>query len=96
MHVGGWVRDEAHPDIPVCLDVLVDGVVVAFAVAAERRSDLAAAGMGHGRYGFDLGVDMRLAPRADHSVEVRRSADGLLVCAKRLDSAGAWTALLAA
>lgn len=96
LHVGGWVRDEAHPDTPVCLDVLIDGAVVAFAVAAECRSDLAAAGVGHGRYGFDLGVDLRLAPHVDHVVAVRRSADGLLVCAKRVDSEGAWTALLAA
>ncbi len=92
----GWARDEAHPDTPLCLDVLVDGAVVAFAVAAEFRSDLAAAGFGDGRCGFDLGVHVRLAPHVHHRVEVRRSADGLLMCAKRMDAAGSWIALLAA
>lgn len=96
LHVGGWARDEAHPDTPLCLDVLVDGAVVAFAVAAEFRSDLAAAGFGDGRCGFDLGVHVRLAPHVHHRVEVRRSADGLLMCAKRMDAAGSWIALLAA
>ena len=96
LHVGGWAQDPTQPDASVCLDVMVDGAVVAFAVANEYRADLAAAGVGDGRVGFDLGLDVPLAPGVPHVVEVRRSADGALVCAKQVDAAGAWTALLAA
>lgn len=96
LHVAGWAQDAAQPDAPVCLDVMVDGAVVAFTVASEYRADLAAAGRGDGQYGFDLGLDMPLAPGVTHVVEVRRSTDGSLVCAKQVDAAGAWTALLAA
>jgi hypothetical protein len=94
--VGGWAHDPAQPDAPVCLDVMVDGAVVAFTVASEYRGDLVAAGVGDGRVGFDLGLDVRLAPGVPHTVEVHRSADGALVCAKQVDAAGTWTALLAA
>jgi hypothetical protein len=96
LHVGGWAHDPAQPDAPVCLDVMVDGAVVAFTVASEYRGDLVAAGVGDGRVGFDLGLDVRLAPGVPHTVEVHRSADGALVCAKQVDAAGTWTALLAA
>ncbi|WP_279599380.1 Hint domain-containing protein [Methylobacterium sp. E-065] len=96
LHVGGWAQDAAQPATPVCLDVLVDGAVVALAVASEYRADLAKAGVGDGQVGFDLGLDVRLAPGVPHVVEVRRSADGLRICAKAVDAVGAWTALLAA
>ncbi|MHC2103626.1 hypothetical protein [Methylobacterium sp. CM6246] len=84
---------DAAADLPATLENIA---VVAFAVASEYRADLAAAGMGEGRYGFDLGLDVRLAPSVSHVVEVRRLADGALVCAKQVNAAGAWTALLAA
>ncbi|CAM3065615.1 hypothetical protein JHFBIEKO_3066 [Methylobacterium mesophilicum] len=96
LHVAGWAQSAAQPDAPVCLDVVVDGEVVAFAVASEYRADLSAAGVGDGCCGFDLGLDVRLTPGVPHVVEVRRSADGSRVCAKQVDAAGAWTALLAA
>ncbi|WP_010683052.1 Hint domain-containing protein [Methylobacterium mesophilicum] len=96
LHMGGWAQDVTRPNVPVCLDLVVDGAIVAFTVANELRADLAAAGMGDGSHGFDLGVDVRLSPGMSHVVEVRRSADGALVCAKQIDAAGAWTPLLAA
>ncbi|MBE7158700.1 MAG: Hint domain-containing protein [Rhodospirillales bacterium] len=96
LHVGGWAQNTAQPDAPMCLDVMVDGAVVAFAVASEYRADLATAGIGDGRVGFDLGLDVRLVSGVPHIVEVRRSADGTLVCAKQIDAAGTWAALLAA
>ena len=96
LHVGGWAQDVARPEAPVCLDVMVNGAVVAFAVANEYRADLVAVGIGDGQVGFDLGLDVRLAPGVPHVVEMRRSADGALVCAKQVDASGTWTALLAA
>ena len=67
----------------------MDGTVVAFAVASEYRADFATTGMGDGQYGIDLGLDVQLAPGGTHNVEVRRSADGALVCAKQVGAVGA-------
>ncbi|MCJ2069356.1 Hint domain-containing protein [Methylobacterium sp. J-030] len=94
-HIAGWAQDEAHPDAPVCLDIVVDGVTVAMTLAEQYRADIAAAGIGDGCHGFDLDLDEPLVPGMAHTVEVRRSADGLRVCAMEVDAAGAWTALLA-
>lgn len=94
--IAGWAQDAEHPDAPVCLDIVVDGVVVAMSLAEEYRADIAAAGIGDGRHGFDVDLDEPLSPGIPHTVEVRRSADGLRVCAMAMDAAGAWTALLAA
>ncbi|MDP4026974.1 Hint domain-containing protein [Methylobacterium sp. NEAU 140] len=92
----GWVQDLAHPNGRVCLDVAVDDVVVGMAMAEEYRADIAAAGVGDGCHGFDFDLDEPLAPGMPHTVELRRSADGLRVCAMAVDAAGAWTPLLAA
>ncbi|MCJ2069744.1 Hint domain-containing protein [Methylobacterium sp. J-030] len=95
-HIAGWAQDAAHPDAPVCLDIVVDGVVVAMTLAEQYRADIAAAGVGDGRHGFEIDLDEPLTPGMDHAVEVRRSADGLRICAMAVDAAGLWTALLAA
>ncbi|WP_331308737.1 hypothetical protein [Methylobacterium oryzae] len=94
--MAGWAHDAAQPDAPVCLDIVVDGTIVAVTVAAEYRADIAAAGVGDGRHGFDLGVQAALAPGVPHVVEVRRSADETVICAMATDAAGVWRPLLAA
>ena len=71
-------------------------LIAKFAPWRGLSNVIAAAGVGDGRVGFDLGLDVRLAPGVPHVVEVRRSADGARVCAKQVDAVGAWTALLAA
>ncbi|MCX4198287.1 Hint domain-containing protein [Methylobacterium organophilum] len=96
LRVAGWAHDPAQPDAPVCLDIVVDGAIVAVTVAAEYRADIAAAGVGDGRHGFDLGVEAPLAPGVPHVVEVRRSADEAVICAMAADAAGVWRPLLAA
>ncbi|MGH1588559.1 Hint domain-containing protein [Methylobacterium phyllosphaerae] len=96
LHLAGWAQDAAQPNTPMCLDILVDGRVVALVVATEYRADIAAAGIGDGRHGFDLGLATDLAPGLPHVVDVRRSIDGALVCAKQIDAAGVWMAVLAA
>ncbi len=96
LRVAGWAHDPAQPDAPVCLAIVVDGAIVAVTVAAEYRADIAAAGVGDGRHGFDLGVEAPLAPGVPHVVEVRRSADEAVICAMAADAAGVWRPLLAA
>jgi hypothetical protein len=70
--VTGWAQDVAQPEQPVCLDVLVDGQVVARALANGYRGDLKQAGLGSGRHAFDV----RLSAAKTGWVEVRRSTDG--------------------
>ncbi|MHC2106434.1 hypothetical protein [Methylobacterium sp. CM6246] len=65
-------------------------------MADQYRADIAAAGVGDGHHGFDLDLDELLAPGMSHTVEVRRSADGKMVCAMAVVAAGAWKPLLAA
>ena len=71
----GWAQDALYPEAPVCLDVVVDGEVVTMIYAEAYRRDLAAAGFGDGLHGFSLSLP--LAAETGHTVEVRRSADGV-------------------
>ncbi|MBV9785232.1 MAG: Hint domain-containing protein [Acidisphaera sp.] len=77
MEVRGWAQDLAHPEAPVCLDVLVDGVKLAQTLASLYREDLQHAGMGSGRHSFRVQLDAPLP--ASGTLEVRRSADAALL-----------------
>ncbi len=65
----GWAQCEATPEVPVCLDVLLDGTYLTSLLANRYRADLRSAGLGSGIHGFELRL-----PRAGR-VEVRRAAD---------------------
>ena len=81
-YVWGWAVNPAKPDLPVCVEIVVDGVVVSRALACQFRKDLAEAGLGHGRLGFDVELPSSAAGR---DVQVRRVSDGaLLRCPWRL------------
>ena len=72
----GWARNAGAPNIPVRLLVLDDGVVIARIVADQHRPDLAQAGLGSGRHGFELTVPGGLSPLVRHVIAVQREADG--------------------
>ncbi len=74
--VHGWAHDPAHPDLPVLLEVELDGRVIGTVAACEERADLAAAGFGRGRCAFTFTSPVRLQPELLHSLRVRRVADG--------------------
>ena len=69
--VSGSALNTGFPDAPVCLDVIVDGVFMAYAYAQAERPD--------GFLGFDLRFATPLDPSHDHQIQVRRSADGALL-----------------
>ena len=71
--VWGWARNPAKPAVPVCVELLVDGVVVSRAAACRFRQDLAQAGFDSGRYGFEFELPDDIA---SNDVRVRRVADG--------------------
>lgn len=85
-NVQGWAQDERHPEVPVCVDVLIDGEIVAQALADGARPDLARAGFGSGRHGFHVALPP-VAPGAPGAVTVRRSADGAILLRSGLSRA---------
>jgi len=71
----GWAQDTAHPEAPVCLDIRAGGEVIGQVVANRHRADLACAGLGSGRHGFEFEPPPGLA-LIPGAIEVRRSLDG--------------------
>jgi len=80
----GWAWDPEHPDEAVEVEVLVDGRGVASGVADIERQVLAAAGMGEGRYGFDVALPEELGAERSHAIRVTAGPDRLPVLAVEL------------
>jgi autotransporter passenger strand-loop-strand repeat protein len=72
----GWAQNAADPSVPVSLQIIDNGVLVTRVVANLARDDLAAAGIGTGRHGFDLLIPGGLSPLVRHVIQVRRDSDG--------------------
>ncbi len=70
----GWAQTAGQPEAPVCLDILLDGAVVARTVANLFRADLREAGIGSGCHSFRVAL-----PKAARSalIEVRRASDAM-------------------
>jgi len=73
---GGWALNPDDIDVPVWLEVQVDDRKPIRFLANMMRPDLADAGIGTGRYGFQLHFPKPLNPRKPHSVAIRRVSDG--------------------
>ena len=73
--IDGWAQNENHPEAPVCLDVIVDGVCVDQVLANCYREDLQRAGLGSGKHSFSYVArpGQLIGPGF---VEIRRSLDG--------------------
>jgi len=54
--IRGWVLDPAHPSREVTVEVLIDGALMATAIAGLERPDIVAAGRKTGRCGFSIPV----------------------------------------
>jgi autotransporter passenger strand-loop-strand repeat protein len=74
--ITGWAQDAANPSAPVALQIIDNGVVLTRVLANMARDDLAAAGVGDGRHGFDLLIPGGLSPLVRHVIQVRRDGDG--------------------
>ena len=75
-HAGaqGWVLDRSHPTVPVGLELVIDGKVLARTLADRRRPDLEMAGLGG--CGFVLRLNQSLTAERHYIVHVRRIDDG--------------------
>jgi D-alanine transfer protein len=69
--ISGWAWDPDNPDRPVTVELLADGHLVLAVVADELRDDLAQAGKGNGRHGFDIPVPQSLGDGNAHKISVR-------------------------
>ena len=74
--VRGWAQHGGAPETAVALQVLCDGLPLTRVVANLYRSDLAQAGLGSGRHGFEVAIPGGLSPFERHVVQVRRESDG--------------------
>jgi hypothetical protein len=66
--VVGWAQLPDRPDAPLCVDILAAGRRIGSALANVYRQDLVAAGIGHGRHGFEFALSAEIDPA---TVEVR-------------------------
>ncbi|HXS46775.1 MAG TPA: hypothetical protein VN756_04875 [Solirubrobacterales bacterium] len=66
----GWVWDPERPEETLEVKVLVDGEAVAKGRADVTRPVLAEAGIGDGRYGFDVPLPERLSEEPTHTIKV--------------------------
>lgn len=73
--ISGWARVPGDLG-PVALNVFANGIPLDRVIAETYRWDLAQAGIGEGRHGFELQLAAPLSPLVRHVVEVRREADG--------------------
>ena len=71
----GWAQCPEAPDQPVILLVMVGGEILARVVANTYRTDLRAAGIGKGCYGFATA----LPDGVRGEISVRRASDGALL-----------------
>ena len=68
----GWAQDPGQPEVPVCLEIVADGIVFGRTVANLFRTDLAEAGLGSGRHGFVFALPEEVG---DVAIEIRRAGD---------------------
>lgn len=75
--VSGWAFDAENPTLPVILDVVLDGEVLASAVACDYRKDIQQCGHGLGMAGYFADLpEGRVRPEDVARLEVVRRADG--------------------
>lgn len=73
--VEGWAQDELYPELPVLLEVSLEGKPLGTVLACDHRADLKLAGMGSGRHSYHFFSPVRLQPEVMDRVTVRRAKD---------------------
>jgi hypothetical protein len=69
--ISGWAWDRNQPNIPVKVDVYVDGKAVATITANQFRQDLLNTGFGNGSHGFTYSTPADLRDGKPHAISVR-------------------------
>ena len=71
----GWAWIPEQPDVTVEVEIEVDGQAIATGVADIKRPTPGDAGIGHGRYGFDIALPEILTESATHKIRARAGSD---------------------
>jgi Ca2+-binding RTX toxin-like protein len=79
--IEGWAQNPDHPEAPVCVDILVDDVLIARALANRYRADLERAGLGSGHHAFQVRLPDALSDHQRRAITIRRSLDGARLAA---------------
>ncbi|WP_028745170.1 hypothetical protein [Rhizobium mesoamericanum] len=72
----GWAFDPMAPDQRVTIRVLLDGKVIAEAVADRNRPDLKRNGIGDGKHAFEIALPDPVQSRANDIVVMARNGSG--------------------
>jgi hypothetical protein len=79
----GWAHDAQHPELPVLLEILLEGRVIGSVLACDFRDDLLKAGLGQGRCSFTFISPVKLRRSLLPTLQVRRAVDGAPVAPSR-------------
>jgi GT2 family glycosyltransferase/glycosyltransferase involved in cell wall biosynthesis len=74
--ISGWAWDPSTPERSIDIEILDEDVVVLRVLADILRPDLLSAGIGNGRFGFNIRNLGGILPFSRHRVRVRRAFDG--------------------
>jgi hypothetical protein len=80
LRLRGWAQDVSTPEIPVELELLLNGQVAGRFLANRYREDLRVAGLGSGCHAFEFS----LSPGLMGPVTIRRACDGLTFGGKQI------------
>jgi hypothetical protein len=75
--VSGWARDPSQPEETLEIEILIDDEVIGRTLCDHFRVDLAAAGVGSGRYGFVLPIGRDWNDGVAHAVRARATGTDL-------------------
>ncbi|MBN9524756.1 MAG: glycosyltransferase [Alphaproteobacteria bacterium] len=93
--VSGWAMKRSAPDVPVTVDVLVDGVAVVSRPTDIIRPDLISAGISKGRSGFNISIPSSAFSSLMHEVSIAIDGQPLGGGSKTLDWSSDATLLIA-
>jgi hypothetical protein len=74
--ITGWAQDISHPELPVMLEIVVQGQVIGTILACDYRADLKQVGIGQGFAAFSFTAPSGLPLCALATISVRRMGDG--------------------
>jgi len=94
--VEGWVRDVENPELPILLEIVLDGKVIGTVLACDFRGDLKAATKGNGRCAFRFKPPARLPAELLPCLHIRRAADGAAIHARHIPASARETSRHAA
>jgi hypothetical protein len=88
--IAGWAFDPHYPSLPVLLEIMLRGTVVASVLACDYRADLAAAKIGRGRAMFEVILAGAREAALAGELMIRRADDGALLtlseaCLRKLE-----------